>query len=60
MRVFDKQAGSVLRNLIRAAVTLVSAFGFQLSGEQVGAIMLFTEAVLSAGTLLGSRRKPDA
>lgn len=60
MTLFDKAAGSVWRNLIRAVLTAVTAFGFDMSGDQVAAIMLVTEAVLAAGTLLTSRRKTNA
>lgn len=56
--LFDKSAGSVLRNLVRAVIATVTAFGFRLSGEQVGAIMLLLEAVMASGQLLVGRGKP--
>lgn len=36
--------------LVRAAIGLASAFGFNLSGEQVASIMLFVEVVLALVT----------
>jgi hypothetical protein len=57
MRIFNKQAGSVIRNLVRAVIALVTAFGFNLTGDQVAAVMLVTEAVLASGVLLDGRRR---
>lgn len=39
--------------VVTAAIALVTAFGFHLSGEQIGAIMAFVAAVLA----LFTRRK---
>ena len=39
---------TLLRAVLRTALILVTAFGFQLTAEQVAAIQLAAEAVLQA------------
>ena len=44
--VFDKSDGTRWRVLIRAVIVCATAFGFELSAEQVAAIQLVAEAVI--------------
>lgn len=53
-QVFNRVDGSWLRAVLRAAVLVVTAFGLELSAEQVAAVQLLIEAVLSSGTHLSS------
>lgn len=43
--IWDREPAAFL-SLVSSAIALVSAFGFDLSGEQVGAIMAFTAVVV--------------
>ena len=43
--VWDREPAAFL-SLVSAGISLVTAFGFDLSGEQVGAIMAFTAVVV--------------
>lgn len=43
--IWDREPAAFL-SLVSAAISLVTAFGFDLSGEQVGAIMAFTAVVV--------------
>jgi len=43
--IFDREPAGFLA-VVSAGVALVSAFGFHLTGEQVGAIMAFTSVGL--------------
>lgn len=56
MKILDSGQGVALRALLRALLVLLTAFGLQLTAEQVGAIQLAAEAVL--GVLV--RVTPDA
>ena len=38
---------ALISGLVAAVIALVTAFGFEMTGEQVGAIMAVTYAVLS-------------
>jgi hypothetical protein len=53
-QVFNRVDGSWLRAVLRACVLVVTAFGLELSAEQVAAVQLLIEAVLSSGTHLSS------
>lgn len=44
--MITSQYASKIRMAIRAGLVVVTAFGLDLSPEQVGAIQLFAEAVL--------------
>ena len=48
--IFSKQNGTKLRNVLRAVLLIATAFGFKLSGQQIGTIMLAVEGVLGLGT----------
>lgn len=52
---------TLIMGLIRAVVVCVTAFGFELSAEQVGGIYLLAEAVLSVinRQLVTPVREPD-
>jgi len=43
--IWDREPSAFL-SLVSAGVSLVTAFGFDLSGEQVGSIMAFTAVVV--------------
>ena len=49
---FTDARQSAIRALIRAAVLLVTAWGFDLSADLVAAIQLFAEAALQAAVQL--------
>ena len=49
-RLFNKANGTWLRSVLRAAVLVATAFGFKLTAEQVAAIQLAIEAVLTGAT----------
>lgn len=49
-RLFDNDTrASAVRTLVRAAVVCLTAFGLDLSADQVAAVQLATEAVIQAG-----------
>ena len=48
-QLFNKSNGTYVRNLIRAIVLCLTAFGLDMSGEQIAGIMLVIEAVFAAG-----------
>lgn len=50
MKLLDSRRGSALRFLIRAIVVCATAFGLDLTADQVAGIQLLTEAVLQAAT----------
>ncbi len=58
MPVFDINASN-LRALIRATVVIVTAFGLKLEPEQIGAIQVFTEAVLALIVFNANRQTPS-
>jgi hypothetical protein len=47
--LFNKVNGAYARSLIRAIIVLFTAFGLDLTAEQVGAILLVTEAIFVGG-----------
>ena len=49
-RLFNKTNGTWLRSVLRAAVVVATAFGFKLTVDQVAAIQLAIEAVLTGAT----------
>lgn len=49
-KVFSKVDGGTIRNVIRAVLLCATAFGFDMTGNQVAGIMLVVEAILGAGT----------
>ena len=49
-KLFNKTTGSHVRNIIRAVLLAGTAFGFNMSGEQVAAVMLVVEAIFGFGT----------
>lgn len=49
-RVFSKVNGSWIRSVLRAALLVITAFGFKLTAEQIASIQLAFEAVLAGGT----------
>jgi hypothetical protein len=55
IREFLSANGSALRSLVRALTVLFTAFGLDLTPEQVGAIQLTVEAVLQFGVQVTRR-----
>ena len=55
LRIFLSDGGTALRALVRAVVVLTTAFGLKLSGEQVAAIQMATEAALQAAAQITRR-----
>lgn len=55
LRIFLSTNGTALRALVRALTVLVTAFGLELTAEQVGAIQLTVEAVLQFGVQVTRR-----
>lgn len=45
----DSNKASAIRTLVRGSIVLATAFGLDLSAEQVAAVQVFTEAVLQFG-----------
>jgi hypothetical protein len=43
--LWDREPAAFL-SLVSAAISLITSFGFSLSGEQVGAVMAFTAVVV--------------
>ena len=58
-RLFSTEGGSAVRAVIRAAVICLTAFGLDLSAEQVAAIQLLVEAMLTLGTQLIPNPTPE-
>lgn len=50
LRALLGDGGTAVRALLRATVVLITAFGLKLSPEQIGAVQLFVEALLQAGS----------
>ena len=48
-KIFNKTNGSIIRNIIRAVLLASTAFGFNMTGEQVAGIMLVVEALFGLG-----------
>ena len=48
IKAITQGQSTLLRAVLRTALILVTAFGFQLTAEQVAAIQLAAEAVLQA------------
>jgi hypothetical protein len=49
---------AVIGGLVSAGLSLATAFGFDLSGEQVGAINAFVDAILIAWIALSYKDSP--
>jgi hypothetical protein len=47
MKMFNAQTGSKLRMALRSLVVVATAFGLELSADQVAAIQLVFEALLA-------------
>lgn len=54
-KILNENRGSLIRSVIRAGVVLVTAFGLDLTPEQIGAIQLAAEAVLQAAVRWDAR-----
>lgn len=48
--LFNKANGTSARNLLRAVLLCLTAFGLKMTGDQVAAVMLVVEAALGVGT----------
>lgn len=59
-RLFSARGGSTIRFGVRAAVACATAFGLDLTADQVAAVQLAVEAILQIGVLMvGDETTPE-